>query len=79
MQVLSALASPLLAVGEAIFGGKSRAPIKPLPPVTRNDAAKIANDQQDLARRKGAAADILTGTTGAEAAAGTTGRLVAGS
>ena len=61
------------------MGGGGGRVIKPLPPVTRNDAAKAVNQQDAMLRRKGAAADILTGTTGAEAAAGTTGRLIAGS
>jgi hypothetical protein len=57
---------------------------KPRPPVippqpTRDDARKQMLDQDALLRRRGAAADILTGTSGAEAPAGATGRLIVGS
>lgn len=59
-----------------LFGGALKAlgiistpgkPPSPLPTVTRDDAAaKIASDDE-LRRRKGMAADILTGARGSEA------------
>lgn len=70
--------SPLgAAVG--LFGGGKKSP-KMLPgPVTRDDARDAADRQDELLRRRGAAADMLTGTAGAEASAGSIGRIVAGS
>lgn len=72
------LLSPLgAAVG--LFGGGKKAP-KLLPgPVTRDDLRDQADRQDELLRRRGAAADMLTGTGGAEAATGSIGRIVAGS
>lgn len=48
-------------------------------PVSRDSAIVQQAADDALARRKGAAADILTGTSGAEATPGMTGRLVVGS
>jgi len=77
MQVIGAIGG-LLGLGvKAIFGGgKPAAPIQPLPTVTRDDAASAQSAQDALLRRRGAAADMLTGTRGAEAAAGSTGKLM---
>lgn len=71
------LLSPLgAAVG--LFNGGKKGP-KLLPgPVTRDDMRDAADSQDALLRRRGAAADMLTGTSGAEASAGI-GRIVAGS
>lgn len=78
MSFLLALAGGALGAGlNAIFGGPE-AP-KPVPQPTRDDTQKLVEQNDALARRKGAAADILTGAAGAEAAPGTTGRLVLGS
>lgn len=64
--------------GESLLRGKPKGPlIAPQP--TRDDARKQMQDQDALLRRRGAAADILTGTSGAEAPAGATGRLIVGS
>jgi hypothetical protein len=65
------------AASEALFSDKSTTSLPSMP--TRDDTQKIVEQNDALARRKGAAADILTGSTGAEAATGTTGRLVIGS
>jgi len=74
MQILGGLVGTLFG---AIFGGKKAAPpVAPLPTVSRDDAASSTSDA--LARRQGAAADMLTGSRGAEAASGTTGKLVIG-
>lgn len=59
-------------------GGKKKKPIQPLPQATRDDAAALADQEDELRRRKGGAADILTGVTGAEAAL-SGGKLVLGS
>lgn len=75
-KALGFVASPLLsAVG--LFKGKKKA-ATPLQ-ATRDDAARMVERDQELARRRGAASDIITGTTGAEAAGGSIGRLVVGS
>lgn len=47
--------------------------------VQRDTLAEEVAQGDALRRRKGAAADMITGTRGAEAAAGSIGRLVAGS
>jgi len=72
------LISPLgAAVG--LLGGGKKAP-KMLPgPVTRDDARDATERQDELMRRRGAAADMLTGTGGAEAGGASIGRIVAGS
>jgi hypothetical protein len=49
------------------IGGKPKAPIQPLPQATRDDAKAAAMANDELLRRKGGAADMLTGAMGAEA------------
>lgn len=67
---------PLLG---GLFGGKKKAPAAiPMQP-GRDDARMLADRERELARRRGSASDIITGTTGAEAASGSIGRLVVGS
>lgn len=61
----------------SLIGGKKKKPIQPLPQVSRDDAVAQMRDDE-LLRRRGGAADILTGTTGAEAAL-SGGKLVLGS
>jgi hypothetical protein len=76
---LGALAGGVLGLGMKAFGvgKKKKAPIQPLPQVSRDDAAaRMADDE--LLRRRGGAADMITGTTGAEAAL-SGGKLVLGS
>ena len=69
--------SPLgAAIG--LFGGKSGPKMLP-GPVTRDDAREAADRDRELRMRRGAAADMLTGTQGAEAAASSIGRIVTGS
>jgi len=46
--------------------------------VTRDDARDSANLQDELRRRRGGAADLLSGTGGAEAAGGSTGSSALG-
>lgn len=74
---LKFLISPL---GHALglFGGKKKPKMLP-GPVTRDDARDAANSQDELLRRRGAAADMLTGPGGAEASSGSIGRIIAGS
>ncbi len=82
MKVISGIgriAGGLLGGGiiKSIIGGKKKKPVQPLPQVSRDDAiAQMADDE--LLRRRGGAADMLTGTTGAEAAL-SGGKLVIGS
>lgn len=71
----SLFVGPLLG---AIIGKKKKSP-GPLQQATRDDAQVLADREAELARRRGAASDIITGTTGAEAASGSIGRLVVGS
>lgn len=72
------LGGGLLGVGiKALTGGKKKKPAPvALGPATRDDAAVSLDDE--LLRRRGGAADILTGATGAEAAL-SGGKLVLGS
>lgn len=70
--------SPILALGQAVFGGRPRANPTALPTATRDDAAAMVSSSDELRRRKGGAADILNGTSGTEAAV-TGGKLVLGS
>lgn len=62
-----------------LLGGKKGGPKSPLPQVTRDAADAQTAAMDELARRRGAAADMMNGTTGYEAGAATTGRLVVGS
>ena len=80
MTFLANAAVPLLGVvgGLLGLGKKSAPPVQALATVTRDDAAALAASDDALRRRKGSAADMLTGTRGAEAAIGTTGKLVIG-
>lgn len=61
-----------------LFGKKSSGP-KMLPQVNRDAAEATVAAQDELGKRRGAAADMMNGTTGYEAGAATTGRLVVGS
>lgn len=56
---------------------KPDAPVQPLTGATRDDAAARTAINDELLRRKGGAADILTGVRGAEAPSGG-GKLVLG-
>lgn len=66
----SVVRAPLKALGIIKSPGKAPAPLRP---VTRDDARDRASLEDELRRRRGGAADILSGTGGAEAAGGTTG------
>jgi hypothetical protein len=62
-----------------LLGLRHKGP-KALPaPVTRDDAREQADANDELRRRRGAAADMVTGTQGAEAAASSVGRFIPGS
>ncbi|HEV2747625.1 MAG TPA: hypothetical protein VGW34_10045 [Allosphingosinicella sp.] len=77
MKALGWVASPLLsAVG--VINKSPKAP-SPLPAATRDDARGAIADQDEIRRRRGGAADIITGAAGAEAAPGTTGKATLGS
>lgn len=65
-------------VGKLLFGGGGKQRRLPRP-VTRDDAREEIEADDELRRRRGAAADLITGTQGAEAAASSVGRLVVGS
>ncbi|WEK43634.1 MAG: hypothetical protein P0Y64_02030 [Candidatus Sphingomonas colombiensis] len=69
-----ALGGVLKAVGIISSPGK---PPDPLRPVTRDDAAAQVASDDEIRRRQGAAADIITGTGGAQAPL-TGGKLVLG-
>lgn len=73
------LGGGLLGVGaRALFKNKKKTAARPLLTATRDDASALAMQEDELRRRKGSAADILTGSTGAEAAL-SGGKLVLGS
>lgn len=76
--VKGVLGGGLLGAGiRAVAGGKKKKQaIAPIPTATRDDAMVSIDDE--LLRRRGGAADILTGATGAEAAL-SGGKLVLGS
>ncbi|WP_374414279.1 hypothetical protein [Novosphingobium colocasiae] len=65
-------------LGGLLGGLKTGAP-KALPSPTRDDAAAQVAAEDELRRRRGGAADMINGSTGAEAALGTTGKFVPGS
>lgn len=76
--VFSLLGGGILGLGaKALLGGKKKV-IGPAPIPTRDDARAQAERDQLLARRRGAAADIISGASG-EPGAGQIGRLVVGS
>lgn len=62
-----------------LLGLKSKKPAALPAPVTRDDARAAADQDAELRRRRGAAADMITGTQGAEAAASSVGRFIPGS
>lgn len=66
-------AASLLGIG----GSKKARPVQR--PVRRDPEMEAIEEADALRRRKGAAADLITGTRGAEAAQGAIGRLVLGS
>lgn len=85
---MSFVAKGIGSLGNALFGGlgllikpftgKKKKLIQPRP-VTRDDEIARVEADDELRRRRGAGADMITGTRGAEAAAGSIGRLVIGS
>lgn len=90
MAFLPALAATIVggvlvkkAVKAVVGGGSSKAQVQAqpgaLPVARRDDAADAIAREDELRRRKGAAADILNGVTGAEAALSTPGKFVPGS
>ncbi|WP_287459202.1 hypothetical protein [Sphingomonas sp.] len=81
MAFLGALATPLIgAIGGLALSKLNGSPKPPTPlrPVTRDDAAAQIAADDEIRRRQGAAADIITGTGGAEAPM-TGGKLTLGS
>lgn len=51
-------------------GGKKKPVAAPLPQASRDEAVEMARQEDELRRRKGAAADMITGSTGAGEALG---------
>lgn len=79
-QALTFLASPLMG----ILGLAAKQPKipGPLPIATRDDAIQAQTQQDDIARRRGGAADIISGAggpSGAEASPSSTGKATLGS
>lgn len=60
------------------LGAKKPKIPRPLPVARRDEAAEAAMADDELRRRRGASADILTGRTGAEAALGQTAKFIPG-
>jgi hypothetical protein len=77
--VASAAASKLLSPKKSAAAAAAPPTIHQLRPATRDDAREGIERDNELRRRRGGAADIITGRRGAEAAAGSTGKLVLGS
>lgn len=69
----TAIRAPFKALGIVKSPGK---PPAPLPTVTRDTARDRAAQEDELRRRRGGAADMLTGDAGAEA--GATGKTTLG-
>lgn len=74
----NALFGGVVGLASGLLGKKKKAAPQPLAQVNRDDAAEEIDANDEIRRRKGAAADMITGTRGAEAVGGT-GRLVLGS
>lgn len=72
--IVGALSS-LISGGVGVLTGPKKRPLQP-GPVTRDDAALEADRADELARRKGAAADRIVGGSGG---VGGIGRLIPGS
>lgn len=86
MGFLKKLVSPvlggLLGVGaNALLGGKKKKlPVQPASLLTsRDEAIDQIEAEDELRRRRGAAADLISGTRGVEAGARSIGRLIVGS
>ena len=77
---MSGLANAFFGLAGLLFHpfGNKQGP-KPLPQVSRDAADATLAAQDELAKRRGGAADMMNGTTGYEAGASATGRLVVGS
>ena len=79
MGFLGKAAATLLFGGVgALLGGKKDKPRQPRP-VTRDSIQEEVQRDDELRRRRGSAADMLTATRGAEASGASIGRLVVGS
>lgn len=72
MKLVKTAVSPLLSV----LGIATKTPKIPAaqPTATRDDAADMARDDERLRKRRGGAANILTGSAGAEASGAAVGR-----
>jgi hypothetical protein len=76
--VVAAIVTAVAGIGGTIASLVNKPKLPTAVPVATRDDAEAQQQQDDaLRQRRGAAADILTGTTGAEAGAGAT--FVAGS
>lgn len=65
---ITSLFGGLLGLGAQKLLGGAPKPAQPQLNPTRDDAAALTRTNDDLLRRKGGAADILTGSRGAEPA-----------
>lgn len=79
MKVAKFLLSPLLAVTGLLDGPKKKDQPVAVGPVTRNSVREAADRNDELRRRRGGAADIVTGAYGAEPAAASIGKATLGS
>lgn len=71
------LTGGLAGLGMKALSGKKPAAASPLPQAQRDDVAALAEREDELRRRRGASADIITGSGGAEAT-GRPGKFVLG-
>ena len=77
---MKAITAPIGLIGKAVGGiikkPKKSAMPSALPTPTRDDARERVDIEDELRRRRGGAADLLTGSRGAEA--GATGKTLLG-
>lgn len=79
MSIFSKLGSALFGLlGSAVLGGGTKKQIK-AKPVTRDTAREEADRDDDLRRRRGSRANMITGVAGAELPGASAGRLITGS
>lgn len=69
----------VFGLGGLILGGGGKKTRPAQRPLMRDEEREAMDAGDELRRRRGAAADMITGVRGAEAGAGSIGRLVVGS
>lgn len=71
--IIKGAISPVVGIAKGLIGGSPKIKLPGVTPVaTRDDAADAVARDDEIRRRKGSASNMLLGSQGAEAAAGTT-------